>query len=255
MTSKLIRFVVLNLSSVLLGTFLWAHPVRPAACSNGSLTGRYGFAINGTANGNPITAVGQIATNGNGTLDGIETISDNGAVGNRLGVLGTYAIESNCTGTMTIQAAGRSKQNFSVTVISGGNQIVMVQTDNGTTESGAAQAQVSKSCSLAGSKGTYGLQGEGTEIGVGPLAFAGQITLHGDGTLSGTQTASVNGSIASKQKISGVYKVAHNCQGAAVIEVNNQSPINLNLVVVNGGHGILFIRTDAKNLLSGSLQL
>jgi len=254
MTSKLVRFVVLNLSSVLLGTFLWAQPVRPAACSNASLTGHYGFAINGTANGLPITAVGQIATNGDGTLDGIETISDNGAVGNRLAVLGTYAIESNCTGTMTIQAAGRSKQNFSVTVISGGNQIVMVQTDNGTTESGAAQAQVSKSCSLAGSKGTYGLQGEGTEIGVGPLAFAGQITLRGNGTLSGTQTASVNGSIASKQESSGVYKVGHNCQGAAVIEVDNQSPIHLNLVGVNGGRGILFVQADANTLLSGSLQ-
>jgi hypothetical protein len=254
MTSKLIRFVVLNLSSIVLGTFLWGQPVRPAACSNGSLTGRYGFTIHGTANGNPITAVGQIATNGNGTLDGIETISDNGTIGNLLAVLGTYAIKSNCTGTMTIQAAGRSKQNFSVTVISGGNRIVMVETDSGTTELGTALAQVSKSCSLAGSKGTYGLQGEGTEIGTGPLAFAGQITLRRDGTLSGTQTASVNGSISGKQNISGAYKIGHNCQGAAVIEVNNQSPIHLNLVGVNDGREVLFIQGDSNTLLSGSLQ-
>ena len=228
--------------------------MRPAACSNGSLTGSYGFAINGTANGNPITAVGQIATNGNGTLAGIETISENGTLGNLLEVLGKYSIRSNCTGTMTIQAAGRSKQNFNVTVISGGKQIDMVQTDSGTTELGTAQAQVSKSCSLAGVKGAYGLQGAGTEIGVGPLAFAGQITLRGDGTLSGTETVSVNGSIAAKQKISGAYKVGHRCQGAAVIQVGNQGPIHLNLVVVNGGHGILFIQGDSNTLVSGSLQ-
>jgi hypothetical protein len=254
MTFRLARFAVLSLSTLALSTFLWAQPVRPVACSNSSLTGRYGFAINGTANGNPITAVGQIATNGNGTLAGNETISQNGALGNLLEVLGTYSIKSNCTGTMTIQAAGHSKQNFSVTVISGGQQIDMVQTDSGTTELGTAQAQGSASCSLAGAKGIYGLQGAGTEIGVGPLALGGQVTLRGNGTLTGIETVSINGTVASKQKISGAFKVIRICQGAAVIQVGNQGPIHLNLVMVNGGHGVLFIQADSNTLVSGSLQ-
>jgi len=254
MKSKLGCLAAFSLSNVLLGSLLWAQPVRPVACSNASLTGRYGFAINGTTNGNPITAMGQIATNGNGTLAGNETISENGTVGNLLGVLGTYAIKSNCTGTMTIQAAGHSKQNFDVTVISGGQQIDMVQTDSGTTELGTAQAQGSSSCSSAGAKGVYGLQGAGTEIGVGPLALGGQITLRGDGTLTGIETVSINGTVASKQKISGAFKVIRICQGAAVIQVGNQGPIHLNLVVVNDGHGILFIQGDSNTLVSGSLQ-
>src|ERR1022692_2768808 len=254
MTSNLIRLTVSSLCSVVLGTFLWAQPMRPAACSNAILTGNYGFAINGTADGNPITAVGQIATNGNGTIAGNETISENCKVGNLLEVLGTYTIKSNCTGTMTIQAQDRSKQNFNLTVTSGGEQIVMVQTDSGTTELGTALAQVSKSCSLAGVKGTYGLQGAGTEIGVGPLALAGQITLRGNGTLDGTATVSVNGSVASKQKISGAYKVLRICQGAAEIQVGNQGPIGLSLVVVNGETAVLFIQGDKNTLLSGSLQ-
>jgi hypothetical protein len=74
---------------------------------------------------------------------------------------------------MTIQAAGHSKQNFSVTVISGGQQIDMVQVDSGTTELGTAQAQGWTSCSSAGAKGVNGLQGAGTEIGVGPQALGG----------------------------------------------------------------------------------
>ncbi len=223
MISKLVRLAVSILSSlVVLGASLWALPAHPAACSNASLTGRYGFAINGTVSGNPITAVGQIATNGNGTLAGNETNSDYGSIGNILEVLGKYAIKSDCTGTMTIQAQGRSKQNFNITVISGGKQIDMVQTDSGTTNLGTAQAQTSKSCSLGRVKGVYGLQGGGTEIGVGPLALAGQITLRGDGTLDGTATVSVNGSIAANQKLSGAYKILRICQGAAVIQVGNQ---------------------------------
>jgi hypothetical protein len=255
MISKLIRFAVLTLCSMVwLGTALWAQPAHPATCSNAMVHGHYGFAINGTANGNPITAVGQIRTNGSGSLSGIETISDNGTIGANLEVLGKFDIRSNCTGTMTIQAQGRSKQNFNVTVISGGNQIDLIQTDSGTTELGTAQAQVSTSCSVAGVKGVYGLQGGGAEIGVGPLALAGQVTLRGNGILNGTLTVSVNGSIASKQKLSGAFKVGHPCLGAAVIQLGNQGPIHLSLIVVNGGHEILFIQEDANTLLSGSLQ-
>jgi hypothetical protein len=255
MISKLVRLVILNLSSVvLLGTFLWAQPVLPATCSVSTLHQRYGFAINGTSSGNPITAVGQIATDGNGTLAGNETISENGSVRNLLEVLGKYTINSNCTGTMTIQARGRSKQNFDITVSFDGSQVEMIQNNSGTTILGTAQAQVSKSCSLAGVKGTYSLQGGGTEIGVGPLALAGQITLRGGGTLDGTATVSVNGLIASKQKISGAYKVLRICQAAAVIQVGNQGPIHLSLVVVNGEDKVLFIEGDANTLLSGSLQ-
>jgi hypothetical protein len=255
MISKLFSLAVWSLAGVvLLGTFLWAQPVLPAACSITTLHQRYGFAVNGTASGNPFTAVGQIATDGNGTLAGNETISDNGSVGNLLEVLGKYTVSSDCTGTMTIQAQGRSKQNFDITVISDGTQIDMIQKDSGATILGTAQAQVSKSCSLAGVKGTYGLQGGGTEIGVGPLAIAGEITLLGDGTINGTATVSVNGAIASKQEISGAYKILHICQGAAVIQVGNQGPINLSLVVVDGEHKVLFIEGDANTLLSGSLQ-
>jgi hypothetical protein len=50
---------------------------------------------------------------------------------------------------------------------------------------------------------------------------------------------SINGTVASKQEISGAFKVIRICQGATVIQVGNQGPIHLNLVVVNGGRGIL----------------
>ena len=69
-----------------------------------------------------------------------------------------------------------------------------------------------------------------------------------------TATVSIKGSIASKQKISGAYKILHLCQGAAEIQVGNKGPIGLTLVVVNGEHEVLFIEGDTNTLLSGSLQ-
>jgi len=255
MISKLFRVATLSLSSIaVLGTLLWTLPAHAATgCSNTILTGRYGFLINGTSNGNPITVVGQIATNGTGNLDGTETVSENGTIAEDVAVLGEYKINSNCTGKMTIRPAGKPKRDFRIAVASGGNEIAMIETDDGTTESGVAQTTGTKRCSTSGVKGAYALQGSGAEIGVGPLAFAGLINFHGNGTLGGSETVSVNGSVSSPQKISGAYKIGKQCYGKAVIQVGNEGPIHLNVVVVNGEKGLFFIEADANSLISGSL--
>ncbi len=256
MTRNLVRLAALNLSIILwIGTVAWSQPAHPAqSCSNASLTGRYGFLINGSSNGAPIAAMGQIATDGSGHISGIESFSENGTISANLSVLGSYSVKANCTGTMIIQAQGRSKQNFDVTVFSAGKQIDMVETDSGTTELGTAHAQLSKSCVAVGPKGLYGLLGTGAEVGVGPLALAGKVVLHGNGTLDGIETTSENGSVTSGQKIGGGIKILPRCIGAASIEIGNSGPIHLNLVVVDGGAQVLFIEVDDQTLISGSLE-
>jgi hypothetical protein len=262
MISKLTRLATTTLSSLVLliltlmtTATLWAQPALPAAsCSITSLTGNYGFVVNGTSGGSPITTVGQISTNGNGTIAGFETTSLNGSITANVALLGTYQIKSDCTGTATITPAGGSPLNFSLAIIAGGKQIQLVETDNGTTASGNAYAQGVTTCSTAGVKGIYGLQGGGTEIGSGPLVYGGQITLLAGGTLKGSETGSVNGTIFTGAKISGAFKINKQCLGGAVISVGHGSPIHLNLVVVNGEKGVLFIRADANTLSSGFLQ-
>jgi len=190
MIAKLVRLVIWGLSSVVvLGTLLCAQPVRPAkGCSNATVHGKYGFVINGTINGNPITTVGQMVTNGSGNIAGMETVSNNGTISNDLQILGNYTINADCTGAAAITPQGGTKSNFDLVVISGGAEIDLVETDDGTVESGNAKAQGPKACSTSALKGPYGLQGAGTEVGVGPLVLGGQIVPHGDGTLDGTET-------------------------------------------------------------------
>lgn len=255
MISKLVRFVTLGLFAVVaLGTLLWAQPMHPAqGCSITTLHDTYGYSLNGTTNGNPITIVGEFATDGNGTLAGMQTRSENGTI-SQPATLGTYKLNSNCTGTLEIDPAGGSKEHFAVAITSAGEEIEMIGTDTGITEQGSAQAKDTQACATAGLNGAYGLLGTGTEIGVGPLAFAGQIRFHGDGTLNGTETVSINGSISSPQKISGVYKLDKRCFGGAVLHVDHNPPIHLNLVVVKAQQRALFIQTDANSLVSGSVQ-
>lgn len=257
MTTRWTRLAVFQFGMVAaLSAPLWAGPARPAnGCSNAILTGNYGFAINGTTATNvPITSVGQLITNGNGTIAGTETVSENGVVGDDVYILGNYSISPNCTGTMTIQPQGRSVENFAVTVLSNGRQLNLVEVDTGSTQVGTAQAQGVDACPAAGIIGVYGLQATGTQVGVGPLVFAGGVVSHGDGTLNGSATVSINGSIFSSQRVSGAFKIGAQCNGKAVLQIGSQGPIHLNLVVVNGGRELLFIQEDANTLVSGSLQ-
>jgi hypothetical protein len=248
-SSALSKFLGISLLAV----FLCAAPLHATNCSIQSLTGFYGFVVSGTRNGSPIAIVGQIATNGTGSLSGLETVSENGTILDSLAVLGKYNINSNCTGTMTIQGAGLSPQNFDVTLISGGKAISMVETDPGTTEAGTAEAEGPTACSSSRISGAYAIQATGVETATGPLALSGQINFHGDGTLDGTETTSINGVITSGT-ISGGYKIGNRCFGAASISVGNHNFIHLDLFVVNGGKGIDFIQADFHTMVSGSMQ-
>ena len=223
------------------------------SCSNASLTGRYGFTFNGTNTNKPVSAVGQIVTDGNGTLAGDETITSNGVVGNLISVLGTYLVNSDCTGTMTIQPAGLPKQDFAVTVFSGNTKLEMIQSDSGATVSGSAQAQPSFECPNNAFNGPFGLQGTGIKVGTGPVAMSGLLNLHNDGTVDGSETISVNGVITSGHSVTGAYKIINNCSGAAALAVDHGRTIHLNLEVVNNGSEILFIQGDAGSLFSGTL--
>lgn len=230
-----------------------AQPVSTAsACSNVTLHDRYGYRINGTTNGNTVIFVGQFATNGSGFLAGKETVNVNGTITDYF-TLGSYKLKSNCTGTLEIDAGGGPRVHLAITVTSGEKEIEMIETDSGATEVGTAEAQNTTSCSTSALTGAFGLQGTGQAIGVGPLGFAGQISLHGDGTLNGSETVSVNGSITTAT-VSGSYLIGNHCDGKAVIQVEHQGTIHLNLEVVRNDERVVFIQTDANTLVSGVLQ-
>jgi hypothetical protein len=237
-----------------LGSAAWALPAGPAgACSNATLTGRSGFVITGTDANGPGVVGGQITADGKGGFTGVETISDNGNITADVSVTGSYMVRANCTGKGQITPKGGSASHFNFTIVSGGTDVQLVITDSGTVELGSAQAEGAATCTTKGVQGTYGLQATGTLLGLGPLVFSGQVKLH-QGVVSGTVSGSLGGSIFTNEKIDGVVKVGKNCFGKAVVSVNQEPPLHLDLVVVSGGNEIIFVATDSETVVSGSLQ-
>ena len=106
-------------------------------CTNATLQGNYGFAVGGmrpTAPGGPVEMIiGTAMTNfdGNGGLtqtDNIHGSLDGFPSPDRPGT-GKYSINADCTGTMTISAAGSPTLTARIVVVDNGNEVRAVVVD------------------------------------------------------------------------------------------------------------------------------
>lgn len=230
----------------------WAQPARPASCSDATLNGNSGFLVSGSDGNGPVIAGGQITADGKGGFTGTESISENGTVTANLPVKGTYTVRTNCTGKGQIAPKGGSATHFNFTIVSSGTTVQLVVLDSGTVESGLALAQGAATCSTEGVQGTYGFQSSGILVGTGSLVFGGRVNVH-QGVISGTTSGSFGGQIFTGGKLAGTIKVDKNCTGKAVVSVNQEPPLHLDVVVVNGGDQLGLTSTDSGTVVSGSM--
>ena len=249
MISKTFRIAqMIVLASFALSSAAWA-----ATCSNASLSGTYGFLHLGTdSNGTPATAaVSQIKFDSTtGTFIGETTASHDGVIATRP-LTGTYAVASNCTGTGTPTGGSR----FSIVVTSTGFLALHLFAE------GFAVKQGSPTCTNAGVAGSFGFETTGVFLpgasATGAVAFIGELKLtvnpSGEGVISGRLSASEGGTFAG-EPVTGSYTVDRDCRGRATITPEGRSEMHLRLVVVDGGHEMLAVETDANTVVSGSLE-
>lgn len=93
-------------------------------------------AINGVG---AVAIVGQVILDGRGNISGNETASLNGTIAPPASISGTYTETANCTGSAKITPQGLNALNFNFVVVNGGKEILLIETDPGTTISGPMQ--------------------------------------------------------------------------------------------------------------------
>ena len=113
---KFIRslFPLLILTTIALS----AAPASSAqACSDRTLSGKFGYTVTGTIVRNsgplvagPFVAVGRIVFDGKGGVSTVRSLNDNGIVLQNDSGTGTYTINSDCTGTFNITVGPPSEQ-------------------------------------------------------------------------------------------------------------------------------------------------
>lgn len=247
MTSRMLREAFPLVTTVLaLGLAAWGQ------CSNATVTGKYGFDGNGLdKNGSPISFIGYIKADGKGAFTGTETGSDNGTVFTNIPISGTYSVKSDCTGSGTTKVKGQKMlDHFALVVVSGGKNLQTLSTDSPTVQTGKVQAEGKVTCTLAGLKGSFGVEASGVFLGVGTVALDGLFVLDGKGNITGTESGSIAGSIFTAQPASGTYTVASNCTGTFAVTVLGQTE-HATFVATDGGKQMLFVETDANTVVSG----
>lgn len=104
----LATFIVLT-TAFGLGIATQAQAGEDKACSNASLQGSFGYSSTGTLLDSyvpppfagPFAEVGRQTFDGKGNTSGTATISSNGNI-NRVTIQGTYTVNADCTGSMTL---------------------------------------------------------------------------------------------------------------------------------------------------------
>jgi hypothetical protein len=106
-------------------------------CSAASLVGTFSRRDTGTvlvapvaAGVGPIAVVGTFTFSGNGDLTGATVTSQNGNIGQGTQT-GTYTVNPDCTGTITVQPLGGHAAHYSFVMDDSGNGFQYICTDSG----------------------------------------------------------------------------------------------------------------------------
>ncbi len=110
-------------------------------CSTASLQGSFGFTSTGTLLAlppplaGPFAEIGRQTFDGRGNTDATATLSANGHI-NRVTVQGTYAVNPDCTGAMTLYVAPfGSTVNLDFVIDDDGDELRAIVTNAGSVES------------------------------------------------------------------------------------------------------------------------
>jgi len=120
-------------------------------CTNAGVAGGLAFEVTGTflsgapATG-PVAFIGELKlaanSSGEGEITGFIAGSEDGTILKfaQGSVTGSYTIAPDCTGTATITPKDGPEMNFSLVVVNGGKQILIIETDANTVVSGTLSA-------------------------------------------------------------------------------------------------------------------
>lgn len=119
-------------------------------CTRGTLEGRYGYAISGQAVNAAAGPVGPFALSGYFIFDGAgkvtggkDTVSYNGAIVDRTVAAGSYTVDSNCSGVLTLQIIENGgvspPRHLQFVIVDDGKELVFMQRDPYVVMAGSAK--------------------------------------------------------------------------------------------------------------------
>lgn len=233
-------------------------------CSLKTLEGHYVFAYDGfnvsgptSADRVPFASAGHETYSGDGAVSGFATTNTNGVV-SAAAYSGTYTVAPNCSGTTTLTDANNVTTHYTIVIQQNGLVVGYVGTDPNVVTAGyeSRRSGSQRSCTPASLRGTYIYADDGFDTGGGsstqrsPFSQAGVEVYNGDGTMSGSVTASSNGDVQ-QMSYDGTYAIDGDCSGEITSAGAGQEPLHFAVYVDPTGDEFAFIRVDANVVNAG----
>jgi hypothetical protein len=224
-----------------------------AATTNAALSGPYAFSFNGYNNGSPVFIAGSFISDGNGNITSgvLDTNSATGGSQQQISVTGTYSLQANGLGTMTL-VTPQGNLVFSVAV---SNRVVTSASRNGTViqrdpsnpgsyGSGVIVLQIPISFQLSALKGNYALGYFGIDAALKRLAGAAAYQMDQNGNLSnGVGDVDDNG-VPARTTFSGTFSAVDTQTGRGTATlITNGSPTHYAFYVVSSQQ-VFMVSTD-----------
>jgi hypothetical protein len=142
---------------------LQAQPqVGGGVCTNSTVSGTYFYLLNGNmlsgTQVSPYVELGKLVADGAGRVSGSSHASVGGSI-SPYTFTGTYSVQSNCTGTMTLVVNSKSSGSFTFQVVNGGQGVMVAFSSPGVVAGGEAYRQTASTgsiqCKTASLTGSY----------------------------------------------------------------------------------------------------
>jgi len=233
---------------------LAGSPALAATSSNASLNGVFGYFHGRPGALGSTIVLGQLTLDGQGTITSASWTWENDGTFSSGTTTGTYSVSTNCTGTLTLNDEDNSPNpsHFNIYLNAGNTMFQIIQSDQNWNQPGFGLAQGTVTCGLSGKKLVLTTNLAGLASGL-PADTVGQVTLDGEGRISGTETFTNNG-IVTALAVAGTYTENSNCTGTWQITPTGSTTSNFNTVVVNSGRELLLIQTNNNTFNAGTAQ-
>jgi uncharacterized protein (TIGR03437 family) len=219
------------------------NQISGGSCSAANLSGTYSLTLSGRAISSAGALSGSYQAVGTATFDGQSsvtfsgTVNTNQAVGTPFSYAGSYAVPSNCYGTITFVTG--SGAAFTLMVAGGGASFDVTGVDATYVYSGSGNNS-RPACATATLSGTYpytasGFTASGTTQ-TGSANEAGVLQFDGQGNVTANYIDSSGGTTQSALTATGTYAVTSACLASATL-VDSAGNTNTLNFVITGTYG------------------
>ena len=236
--------------SLPLAMLVWLMMGAPAAaqtqigggtCSSSTLNSSYAVSVTGrqvTAAGafpSVLQAIGAANFDGLSKVTFTLTADSLQSLGMPLTWSGTYSVQANCAGTITITTGGSAA--FNLVVYNTGANLLMTGNDATYYYSGTGNTQPG-ACSTSLLAGSYTFNGTGYSLN-GPAVNGvtdggGLVQFDGKGKVTVSATLSSGGSNSTALSASGSYSLSSNCLGSATLTDSKNNSYAMSLSISSG---------------------